>query len=139
MSIIAPPNVKKNNKLVKTDTNFLKDALASTMREIVVTEDGRQMTVAQAGAERLKNIFLYAESNTDSIAAGKLIFERLYGKAAIEKVENTQEMPKVIFALQDAGVEKLNEIAKTSDSSFEENNEEPLIQVTTDDGKEYLV
>lgn len=140
MSILAPPSIGTNRE-VKKDTasgrNFLKDSLLSCTRELISTEDGRKMTVAQAIAHRLTNIALYAESNTDSIAASKLIFERLYGKAAVEKVEEQKEMPKVIFALNDAGLEKLNEVAK-KELPPEENDDGAQILVQTDDGKEYL-
>ena len=137
MGIIAPPSVG-TDKPVKQDKGFLKDALLASMRELVITEDGRKLTAAQAGAERLKNIWLYAESNTDSIAAGKLIFERLYGKAAVEKVEEQKEMPKVIFALNDTGLEKLNEVSK-KELPEGENSDDAGILVKTDDGEELLV
>lgn len=140
MGIVAPPSIGKDREVDKTtkgNNAFLKDALLCSMREIVVTEDGRKMTAAQAGAERLKNIWLYAESNTDSIAAGKLIFERLYGKAAVEKVEEQKEMPKVIFALNDTGLEKLNEAAR-ADIPPEEDTEGAQVLVQMDDGREFL-
>lgn len=140
MSIIAPPQVGTNRE-VKVSTgqakNFLKDSLLACTREIMATEDGRKITVAQGIAHRLTNIALYAESNTDSIAASKLIFERLYGKAAVEKVEEQKEMPKVIFALNDTGLEKLNEAAKKT-LPKEEDTDSAQILVETDDGKEFL-
>ena len=136
MGIIAPPSVGRNNTSVVTDKTFLKDALYAKTREIVMTDDGRQLSVAQALADRLLNIALYAESNTDSIAASKLIFERLYGKAAIEKTEETKEMPKVIFALNDTGLEKLNVAAAEAEPDKPEPEAKILVQ--TDDGKEFL-
>lgn len=139
MGIIAPPSVGRDKEIKSAKTNkaFLREALVASMREIVTTEDGRKMTAAQAGAERLRNIFLYAESNTDSIAAGKLIFERVYGKAAVEKTEETKEMPKVVFALSSAGIEKLNEAAR-SPSLTDSEDDDAKVLVQTDDGKEYL-
>ena len=139
MAILAPPNIgtDKSVKTVQSNKGFLKDALLSSMRELVTTEDGRTITAAQAGAERLKNIFLYAESNTDSIAAGKLIFERLYGKAAVERIDEQKEMPKVIFALNDTGLEKLNEAVKESEPK-ETDTDDAKVLVQMDDGKEYL-
>lgn len=137
MAIIAPPSVGTNKK-PKIDKMFLKDALAASMREIITTEDGRQMTVAQAGAERLKNIWLYAKSNTDSIAAGKLIFERLYGRAAVEKVEDTKEMPKVIFALGETDLKRLNQVAKEQSPQTDDDDDAGIL-IEDEDGKEILV
>lgn len=136
MSVLAPPSI--NDKKTKSQLNkaFVKDALYSKTREIIMTDDGCQMSVAQALADRLVNIALFAESNTDSIAASKLIFERLYGKAAVEKVEETKEMPKVIFALNDTGLEKINAAAMETEK---DTNPEAKILVETDDGKEFLV
>lgn len=114
MGIIAPPTMAKEKKQTKVDNNFLKNALTSKMREVLSTEDGRQMNIAQALADRLVNIALFAESNTDAIAASKLIFERVHGKAAVEKVDETREMPKVIFALQETGIEKINQAARAN-------------------------
>lgn len=135
MGVIAPPTVEKDKKQ-SLDKGLLKTALFSKTREIITTADGSQMLVAQALADRLINIALFSESNTDSIAASKLIFERLYGKAALEKVEETKEMPKVIFALNETGLEKINEAAASSDGSKPESD--PKILVKTDDGKEFL-
>lgn len=134
--IVNPPEIPAEKKTAKKNNSFLKEALASKMKEIISCEDGRQMTVAQAGAERLANIMLYAESNTDSIAATKLIYERLYGKAAVEKKEEMREMPKVIFALNDTGIQKLSEVAINSEPDKEE--PEPLIYAKFDTGEEFI-
>jgi len=132
--VIAPPSAG-NKKEVKKDTGFLKAALVSKLRENVRFEDGRQMNVAQAMADRLVNIGLYAESNTDCIAAQKLIYERIYGKAAVEKVEETKEIPKVIFALKDSQLEQIN-LAAQSQSEDEEPDAGILVEM--DDGSEVL-
>lgn len=136
MAIIAPPSVGKERP-VSNDKQFALNVLSAKMREIVTTEDGRQMTVAQAMAERLSNIAMFAESNTDSIAAQKLIYERVYGKAAVMKTEETKPMPKVVFALNDMTLKEVDE--SVNKSLPPEESDEVGILVETDDGKEMIV
>ena len=139
MAVIAPPSVSDGKtKKVKTDSSFLKTALISGVRDIISTDNG-MMTKAQGIAERLLNIALYAESNTDAIAASKVIFERIYGKAAIEKVEESKEMPKIIFALNDTGLEKINKAVAEADREVDEDEQEIGVLAKTDDGKEFLI
>lgn len=136
MAIIAPPSTGKD-KPVKNDKQFALSVLSAKMRELVSTEDGRQMTVAQAMAERLTNIAMFAESNSDSIMAQKLIYERLYGKAAVMKTEEVKPMPKVVFALNDMTLREVD--SSVNKSLPPEDNDEVGILVETDDGKEMIV
>lgn len=109
MGIVAPPSsTRHKNVEVKPSKTFLSDALSSASRKLVNTEYG-QMTAAQAMAERLMNIAIYAENNTDAIAAQKLIYDRLQGKAAVIKQDESKPMPKVVFALTEEGLDKVNE------------------------------
>lgn len=94
MSTIAPPTKSGNtNRPVKVSKNFLSDALQSKTRQLVNGEAG-VVTAAQAMAERLVNIAIYAESNQDAIAAQKLIYDRLQGKAAVIKEDDTRPNAK---------------------------------------------
>lgn len=136
MSIIAPPSAGKNRP-VKNDRQFALNVLSAKMRELVSTEDGRQMTVAQAMAERLSNIAMFAESNTDAIAASKLIYERVYGKAAVMKTDDVKPMPKVVFALNDMTLKEVNDSVNKPFPA--EGGDEIGILVETDDGQELIV
>lgn len=107
MVISAPPTSGRRDREVKASKTFLSDALSSASRKLVSTEYG-QMTAAQAMAERLMNIAIYAENNTDAIAAQKLIYDRLQGKAAVIKQDESKPMPKVVFSLSEEGLEKVN-------------------------------
>lgn len=135
MAIIAPPSVG-TDKPVKNDKNYALNVLSSKMREIVCTEDGRQMTVAQAMAERLANIAMFSESNTDAIAAQKLIYERVYGKAAVMKTDEAKPMPKVVFALNDMSLKDVNE---SVNKQLPEENDSVGFLVETDDGQEIIL
>lgn len=140
MAIKAPPmNTGKQARDVKPNKSFLSEALSAKTRELVQTEDGRYITVGQMMAERLANIAMFASSNTDAIAAQKLIYERLQGKAAVAKDEDVKPMPKVVFTLTSDGLDKVNEakdktIIEAAD--VEDNGEAPIIAEI--DGKFYV-
>ena len=135
MAIIPAPSTGKD-KPVKNDKQFALNVLSSKMREMVYTEDGRQMTVAQAIAERLANIAMFSESNTDAISASKLIYERVYGKAAVMKTDEVKPMPKVVFALNDMG---LKEVSESVNKQVPEENDGVGFLVETDDGQEMII
>lgn len=134
MSVIAPPSEKKS-KPVKADPKFLGTSLNSTLRDLVELPDGRVVTKAQAISESLVDIAMFAESITDRISASKLIFDRVLGKAAVQKNEDVQEMPKVVLALRDDDLEDISKKAEEKISTVEE---EPMVLAETEDG-EYLL
>lgn len=109
-NIIAPPiKSSDKNRPIKNSKTLLTDALVSKTQEYVTTETGDQITVAQAIANRLSAIAMFAESNTDAISAAKLIYDRVQGKASVAKSEDIKPMPKVIFALTEEGLGKVND------------------------------
>lgn len=113
MNLIAPPSVSgKRQKSTSTSKSYLADALQAKLKQLVYTEDGRQIPVAQLMAERLCNIATAAESNADAIQAQKLIYERVLGKAAVQKEEDTRAIPKVVFTLTEDGLDKVNKSAE---------------------------
>jgi len=134
MNVLVPDKSKKS--LSPANKTFLADSLSAKMRETIITDDGRQLTVAQAMTERLANIAMFAESNTDAIAAQKLIYERLYGKAAVQKDEDVKPMPKVIFSLNDDGIQKV-ENSVNQKLEIENPDNEALVEINID-GKEYV-
>lgn len=108
--IIAPPDkAEKTKQPAKTSKSFLADALQAKLKQLTWTEDGRQIPVAQLMAERLCNIATSAESNADAIQAQKLIYERVLGKAAVMKEEDTRSIPKVVFTLSEDTLDKVNQ------------------------------
>lgn len=134
--IVQPTSIaRKKEALPNKQSGILN--LSAKMNEMIMTDDGRTMTVAQAIADRLASIAMFAESNSDSIAAAKLIYERLYGKAAIQKDENIKPMPKVVFALNDMGLEKVADSVNYTPQD-EPDTDGAKILVTTDDGQELI-
>ena len=109
MGYITPPPTSGDIKTgVKVNKTLLSDALQAKTKQLINGENGL-ITVAQAMAERLVNIAVFAESNTDAIAAQKLIYDRLQGKAVAVKDDETKPMPKVVFSLTQDGLDKVNE------------------------------
>ena len=137
MGIIAPPSQgelgKTKQREAKLSKSFLSDALASKTRQLVDTEFGA-ITAAQAMAERLVNIAIYAESNADAISAQKLIYDRLQGKAAVVKDDETRPMPKVVFSLTQEGLDKVNDSRSSNilDIADVEDDGSGLVQIEID-------
>lgn len=136
MNVLVPPKKTEHKDVGTGNKNVLADSLSSKMRETIITEDGRYITVAQAMTERLANIAMFADSNTDAIAAQKLIYERLYGKAAVQKDEDVKPMPKVIFSLNSDGIKKVEESVEKK-LEIDNPDNEALVSVNID-GKEYI-
>lgn len=140
MGIIAPP-VKSGEKHreVKPSKSFLSDALSAKSRQLVATDTG-MVTAAQAMAERLMNIAIYAESNADAIAAQKLIYDRLQGKAAVIKQDDSRPMPKVVFALTEEGLDKINDSrdSKILEIADVEDDGSGLVIAEDEDGKIFV-
>lgn len=103
------PNSVSTGLAKPTNKKILDSTLARRLGE-PITVDGTTMTVAQALANRLIDIALFAESNKDAVTASKLIFERVNGKAAVMVDDTKEEMPPVTFRLSTEGVKKLEEL-----------------------------
>lgn len=138
--IIAPPDkAEKTKQPTKTSKSFLADALQAKLKQLTWTEDGRQIPVAQLMAERLCNIATSAESNTDAIQAQKLIYERVLGKAAVMKEEDTRSIPKVVFTLTEDTLDKVNKSPEQliKDAEIEDEDGSGLI-VAQVDGRTFV-
>lgn len=131
MGIVAPPK-EHTDRPVKADPKFLATSLNSTLRSLVELPDGRKVTKSQAISEMLVDTALFAESTADRISAAKLIFDRVLGKAAVQKTEEVQEMPKVVLALRD---DELEDISKKAENKLSVIEEEPVVLAETEDGE----
>lgn len=136
MSIIAPPAVdRKRHDTNKEDKAYFSKVLTAKVREMILTEDGRQMTIAQAGAERLASIMLYAESNQDAIAAAKVIFDRVEGKPRVVKDDESRPMPRITIKLNNEQYKKGVALAEEDNDAFDEGEEKVVFKF--DSGEEY--
>lgn len=138
MAVLAPPSISKKRE-VKASKNYLREVASSKLRELVRTDDGRMITKAEAMIERQMNIILYAESNTDSVSAFKGIKELVYGKAAQEKIEDTKETPRIIFALKEDESRKIEDIAREAERTPDNEEPETPFHVQIDSGEEMLI
>ena len=130
MNVIAPPEENSVRTLSKPDKRFLSKSLVSELRQIETTPDGRRVTKGQLIAERLIDIAINSSSNTDSIAASKVIFERIEGRAAVMDNTEVKEMPKVVFACRE---DDLETVAKKATST------EDNVLVETENGEEFII
>lgn len=138
MAVMAPPAISKDKK-VKGDRNYLREVASSHLRELVRTSDGRMITKGEAGIERIMDIMMYAESNTDSIAAFKAVKELLYGRAAQEKTEDTRETPRIIFALREDESRRIEEVARQAEKTPGGEEPETPFRVEIEGGGELLI
>ena len=130
MNVIAPPEESSVKTLTKPDKRFLSKSLISELRQVETLADGRRVTKGQLIAERLIDIAVNSTSNTDAIAASKVIFERIEGRAAVMDNNEVKEMPKVVFTCRD---EDLQTVAKKIESDEEQ------VLVETEGGEEFIV
>lgn len=135
MPLIEPPK-KGKERTSKSEKNYFSQCLRDKLREVVTTNDGRQMSVAQAVTERLVAIAMFAESNQDAISASRIIFDRVEGKPAVIKDNSVKEIPKVMIRLNDSQFDK---IEKNANTDFDEEDEDPDSLVVAElDGKTYI-
>lgn len=131
MNVIAPPEENSVRTLTKPDKKFLSKSLVSELRQIETLPDGRRVTKGQLLAERLIDIAINSNSNTDSIMASKLIFDRIEGRAAVLEHKEVQEMPKVVFACRE------DQLSTIAEKVNEDGSDSVLVK--TDSGEEYIV
>ena len=131
MNVIAPPEENSVRTLTKPDKRVLSKSLVSELRQIETLPDGRRVTKGQLLAERLIDIAINSNSNTDSIMASKLIFDRIEGRAAVLEHKEVQEMPKVVFACRE------DQLSTIAEKVNEDGSDSVLVK--TDSGEEYIV
>lgn len=131
MNVIAPPEENSVRTLTKPDKRFLSKSLVSELRQIETLPGGRRVTKGQLLAERLIDIAINSNSNTDSIMASKLIFDRIEGRAAVLEHKEVQEMPKVVFTCRE------DQLSTIAEKVNEDGSDSVLVK--TDSGEEYIV
>lgn len=136
MAIISPPSEGKE-RVTKASKNYLSHTLSSRLREVILTADGRQLSVAEALSERLVSIALYAESNQDAISAAKIIFDRAEGRPQVIKDDSVKEIPKVVIRLNGTQFEDIEEKSNGT-APHDPDDDEPMIMAEMDDGRTYL-
>lgn len=133
---IAPktPAVKKT---INGDKHLFSKALQFEGNNPIETPAGT-MTMYQAVAARLWNTALLAENAKDATTAAKLIFERLEGRAAVEKTGTKATMPKLVFAMNETELQDIKDKAAQK-AEEEDDGSVSGVQVDMPDGTELIV
>lgn len=101
--------------------------------------DGSRITQWQAVVDRLYKTAIYAESDKDATSAAKVIAERLFGRAPVQKQENKHEIPAIIFAERGDELTQIAEKASRAEADPDD-YEGPLnVGIQFDDGTEMIV
>lgn len=101
--------------------------------------NGVQVTQWQAVVDRLYKTAIYAESDKDATSAAKVIAERLFGRAPVQKQENKHEIPAIIFAERGDELTQIAEKASRAEDDPEDYDGPMNIGVQFEDGSELIV
>ena len=101
--------------------------------------DGSRKTQWQAVVDRLYKTAIYAESDKDATSAAKVIAERLFGRAPVQKQDNEHEIPAIIFAERGDELELITEKAARAEDDPEDYDGPMVAGVQFEDGSEMIV
>lgn len=138
MGIISPTNRTQESRY-QGSKKALAEAMAYAANQITESPiDGSRMTMWQAVVKRLYNTAIYAESDKDATSAAKVIAERLFGRAPVQKQENKHDIPTIVFVEKESELKTIAEKASRAEPEPDEDAETP-IEIRLDDGSEVLV
>ena len=131
------PNVKKAPSGSKKAMAEMMTYAANQFIQSPV--NGVQVTQWQAVVDRLYKTAIYAESDKDATSAAKVIAERLFGRAPVQKQENKHEIPAIIFAERGDELTQIAEKASRAEDDPEDYDGPMNIGVQFEDGSELIV
>lgn len=138
MGIICP-NESKNKPYVGSK-KALNEAISHAASEFIKSPiDGTRKTRWQATVDRLFNTAIYAESDKDATSAAKVIAERLFGKAPVQKQENKNEIPAIIFAERGDTLQQIADKASRAVDDPEDYDGPVNFGVQFEDGSEMVI
>jgi len=139
MGIIAPGNKKHPNPPAGSK-KAMNEAMSYAANQFVQSPlTGQKTTQWQAVVDRLYKTAIYAESDKDATSAAKVIAERLFGRAPIQKQENKHEIPAIIFAEKGDELEQIAEKASRAEEDPEDYDGPMTVGVQFEDGTEMLI
>jgi len=139
MGIIAPNN-KLTEKKYTGSKKALADAMSYAANQFVESPlSGEMCTQWQAVVDRLYKTAIYAQSDKDATSAAKVIAERLFGRAPVQKQENKHEIPAIIFAERGDTLEQITEKASRAEEDPEDYEGSTPIGIQFEDGSEMIV
>lgn len=138
MGIIAPTN--KTSRAPSGTKKAMNEAMSYAANEFIASPvDGSQKTQWQAVVDRLFKTAIYAESDKDATSAAKVIAERLFGRAPVQKQENKHEIPAIIFAEKGDELEVIADKASRAEPDPDDYDGMTNIGITLDDGSEMII
>ena len=139
MGIIAPGNKRHPNPPAGSK-KAMSEAMSYAANQFVQSPlTGQRTTQWQAVVDRLYKTAIYAESDKDATSAAKVIAERLFGRAPIQKQENKHEIPAIIFAEKGDELEQIAEKASRAEEDPEDYDGPMTVGVQFEDGTEMLI
>lgn len=139
MGIISPTN-KNRTKPYTGSKKALSEAMSYAANQYVVSPmTGEKTTQWQAVVDRLYKTAIYAESDKDATSAAKVIAERLFGRAPVQKQESKHEIPAIIFAERGDTLEQITEKATRAEEDSDDYEGMTKFGVTFEDGSEMIV
>lgn len=138
MGIISPGNKAKEKPYTGTKKS-LSEVMSHAANEYVDSPlDGTRKTQWQAVVDRLYKTAIFAESDKDATSAAKVIAERLFGRAPVQKQESKHEIPAIIFAERGDELSVIAERAARAEGDPDDYEGLTKIGVTFDDGTEII-
>lgn len=139
MGIISPTN-KNQEKLYTGSKKALTEAMSYQANQMIESPiDGSRMTMWQAVVKRLYNTAIYAESDKDATSAAKVIAERLFGRAPVQKQENKHDIPEIVLVVKDKELKTIEEKASRAEVENDGDDSETPIEIQFDDGSGVVV
>lgn len=139
MGIIAP-TTKSTDKKYTGSKKALANAMSYAANQFVESPlTGEMSTQWQAVVDRLYKTAIYAESDKDATSAAKVIAERLFGRAPVQKQENKHEIPAIIFAERGDTLEQITEKANRAEEDPDDYEGTTPIGIQFEDGSEMIV
>ena len=138
MGIIAPTN-KSSCKSYVGSKKALSDAMSYAANQYVESPmTGEKTTQWQAVVDRLYKTAIYAESDKDATSAAKVIAERLFGRAPVQKQESKHEIPAIIFAERGDELEQIADKAARAESDPDDYEGLTKVGIVFEDGTEMI-
>ena len=118
----------------------MNEAMSHAANEFIESPiNGERVTQWQAVVNRLYKTAIYAESDKDATSAAKVIAERLFGRAPVQKQENKHEIPAIIFAERGDELTQIAEKASRAENDPDDYDGPVNIGVQFEDGSELIV
>lgn len=139
MGIIAPQE-KRHEKKYAGSKKALSEAMSYAANEYVESPvTGERITMWQAVVDRLYKTAIYAESDKDATSAAKVIAERLFGRAPVQKQEKMTEIPVVVLTPRDGELKAIQDKAELSEPDDDGIDDITPINITLENGEKMTV